>query len=68
MRSIDRRTRPARQRGQTSIEYFVVVAFAILVLIEGGSSSAVSQVVTAMKDLYQGYAYAISYATNLNAF
>jgi len=59
--------RRARQRGQTSIEYFVVVAFGILVLIEGGNTSAVSQVVTSLKDLYQGYAYAISYATNLNA-
>jgi len=57
----------SRQRGQTALEYFVVVAFGILVLIEGGNSSAVSQVVTAMKDFYQGYAYAISYATNLNA-
>ena len=58
----------SRQRGQTSLEYFVVVAFGVLVLIEGGSSSAVSQVAGAMKDLYQGYAYAISFATNLNAF
>jgi Flp pilus assembly pilin Flp len=57
----------SRQRGQTSLEYFVVVAFGVLVLIEGGNSSAMSQVVTALKDLYQGYAYAISYATNLNA-
>jgi Flp pilus assembly pilin Flp len=60
--------RRSRQRGQTSLEYFVVVAFGVLVLIEGGSSSAVSQVVTSMKDFYQGYAYAISFATNLNAF
>lgn len=57
----------SRQQGQTSLEYFVVVAFAILVLIEGGNSSAISQVTAALKDLYQGYAYAISYSTNLNA-
>ncbi len=63
-----RSARRSRQRGQTSLEYFVVVAFGVLVLIEGGSSSAVSQVVTSMKDFYQGYAYAISFATNLNAF
>jgi len=61
-----RRSR-SRQRGQASLEYFVVVAFAILVLIEGGNSSAVGQVVSTLKDLYQGYAYAISYSTNLNA-
>ena len=61
-----RRSR-SRQRDQSRLEYFVVVAFAILVLIEGCNSSAVSQVVAALKDLYQGYAYAISYSTNLNA-
>jgi Flp pilus assembly pilin Flp len=60
--------RRSRQRGQASLEYFVVVAFGILVLIEGGSSSAVSQVTGALKDLFQGYGYAISFATNLNAF
>ena len=61
------RSPPSRQRGQTSMEYFVVVAFAILVLIEGADSSAINQVVSALKDLYQGYGYAISYSTNLNA-
>jgi Flp pilus assembly pilin Flp len=60
--------RRSRQRGQTSLEYFVVVAFGILVLIEGGSSSAVGQVTGALKDLFQGYGYAISFSTNLNAF
>jgi Flp pilus assembly pilin Flp len=58
----------SRQRGQTSLEYFVVVAFGILVLIEGGKSSAISQVTTALQDLFQGYGYAISFSTNLNAF
>ena len=60
--------RRSRQRGQASLEYFVVVAFGVLVLIEGGSSSAVSQVTGALKDLFQGYGYAISFSTNLNAF
>jgi Flp pilus assembly pilin Flp len=58
----------SRQRGQTSLEYFVVVAFGILVLIEGGKSSAIAQVTTALQDLFQGYGYAISFSTNLNAF
>src|SRR3954462_12561454 len=58
----------SQQRGQTSVEYFVVIAFAILVLIEGADASAISQVTTTMKDLYQGYTYAISYATTRNAF
>ena len=61
-----RRSR-SRQRGQASLEYFVVVAFAILVLIQGGNSSAIAQVTSTLKQLYEGYAYAISYSTNLNA-
>jgi hypothetical protein len=57
-----------RQAGQSSVEYIVVTAFAILVLIEGGSSAPVTEVVTAMKNAYGGFVYAISYATTLMAF
>lgn len=57
----------SRQRGQSSTEYIVVVAFAILVLIQGGSSAPVTQVTTALRDAYEGFAYAISYATDINA-
>jgi len=59
--------RRAAQRGQSSTEYIVVVAFAILVLWEGGNSAPVTQLVNAMRDAYEGFAYAISYATDLNA-
>ena len=58
----------ARQVGQSSVEYMVVSAFAILVLIEGGSSAPVTEVVTAMKNAYGGFVYAISYATTLMTF
>ena len=50
------------------VEYFVVAAFAIRVLIEGGNSSAVQQVVGAIKRAYAGFTYALSYSTNLNLF
>ena len=57
----------SRQRGQSSTEYVVVAAFAILVLVQGGSSAPVTQVVTALRNAYEGFAYAISYATDINA-
>ena len=57
----------SRQSGQSSTEYIIVTAFAILVLIQGGSSAPVTQIVDAMRSAYEGFAYAISYATDLNA-
>lgn len=57
----------ARQRGQSSMEYIIVTLFAVLVLIQGGPSSPINQIAGAMKEAYQGFAYAISYSTNLNA-
>jgi Flp pilus assembly pilin Flp len=60
------RTRRAAQRGQSMVEYIVVTAFAILVLIEGGNSSPVQQVVGAIKQAYRGFTFALGYATNLN--
>ncbi|MBN9409118.1 MAG: hypothetical protein J0H69_08215 [Burkholderiales bacterium] len=55
-----------RQAGQSMVEYFVVASFAILVLIQGGNSSPVQQVVQAIKQAYAGFTYALSFATNLN--
>lgn len=55
------------QLGQSMLEYSIVVGVAVLVLIEGGSSSPVAEVVKAMKAAYQGFAYAISLASNLIA-
>jgi len=60
-------TRPARQRGQTSIEYTIVVALVVMVLIEGGDASPVAEVVKALKDYFSAYSWAISF-TNLLTF
>ncbi len=49
------------------MEYIIVTLFAVLVLIQGGPSSPINQIAGAMKEAYQGFAYAISYSTNLNA-
>jgi len=57
----------ARQRGQTSIEYTIVVALVVLVLIEGGDTSPVAEVVKALKDYFGAYSWAISF-TNLLTF
>ncbi|MCK9382146.1 MAG: hypothetical protein M0P95_13930 [Sulfuritalea sp.] len=62
-----RRTFPARLRGQSTVEYIVVTAFGILILIEGGNSAPVVEVATALKNAYKGFAYAISYSTTLMA-
>ena len=59
--------RRARQRGQTSIEYTIVVALVVLVLIEVGDSSPVAEVVKALKDYFGAYSWAIS-CTNLLTF
>jgi Flp pilus assembly pilin Flp len=55
------------QRGQSTIEYTIVVAMAVLILIEGGASAPVAEVITALKSAYQGFVYAISLASNLIA-
>ena len=62
-----RPTRDARQRGQTSIEYTIVVALVVLVLIEGGDTSPIAEVVKALKDYFGAYSWAISF-TNLLTF
>lgn len=55
-------------RGQSLIEYVIVTALAVLILVEGGNSSVVRQVLVAMKQAYQGFTYAVGNATNLNIF
>lgn len=60
-------SRRATQQGQSSMEYTVVIAVAVMVLITGGTSAPVSELVAAMKSVYQGFTYAIGYATNLMA-
>jgi Flp pilus assembly pilin Flp len=55
------------QRGQSSLEYTLVVTLVILVLIEGGADSPIAQVVKALKDYFGAYSWAISF-TNLLTF
>lgn len=56
--------------GQSSIEYIIVLMLVVIVLIDAGSdpASPVAQVVQAIKDVFGGYAWAISFSNNLNLF
>ena len=60
------RAAPARQRGQSSIEYTLVLVLVMLVLIEGGPNSPIAEVVTALKDYFGAYSWAISFSNLLN--
>ena len=57
----------ARQWGQSSMEYTVVVFFAVIVLVVPDSSGNVVliQLANALKHFYTGFAYAVSLSTTL---
>lgn len=63
-----RRGEMRAQAGQSTVEYVIVAAFSVLVLIEGGNTAPVQEVVVAMKNAYEGFTYALSFSTNLNIF
>ena len=57
----------ARQLGQSSMEYTVVVFFAVLVLLVPDSAGNVPlvQLANAFKHFYSGFAYAVSLSTTI---
>ena len=57
----------ARQWGQSSMEYTVVVFFAVLVLVVPDASGNVPlvQLANAFKHFYTGFAYAVSLSTTI---
>jgi hypothetical protein len=67
MRRLNRRAAKNRMLGQSMVEYFVVTAFTVIILIEGADSSAIQSVVTAIKEAYEGFSYAMGFSSNLNA-
>ena len=56
-----------RQWGQSSMEYTVVVFFAVLVLVVPDASGNVPlvQLANAFKHFYTGFAYAVSLSTTI---
>jgi hypothetical protein len=67
MRRLDSLTPRKRMLGQSMMEYFVVTAFTVIILIEGADSSVIQSVVTAIKEAYEGFTYAMGFSSNLNA-
>jgi hypothetical protein len=59
--------RRARQLGQSSMEYTVVVFLAVLVLVVPDANGDVPlvQLANALKRFYNGFAYAVSFSTNI---
>ena len=58
------------QRGQSSVEYMTVSAFAAIVLLVPDDSGdvAVVQLANAIKTYYNAFAYALSYSTTITPF
>lgn len=50
-----------RQAGQGTIEYTVVLLGAVIVLL--ARPDVITQIVTAVKDVYKAFVYAISYSS-----
>jgi hypothetical protein len=58
-----------RHKGQAIVEYLVVVAFSIMVLMIASNSdpsSPIDQVIQAFKSFFGAYAHAISLSNTLN--
>ena len=54
------------QRGQATVEYTIVLAVAVMVLVVStGGSTPIDQLLTAIKTAYRGYLYAINWSTVL---
>ena len=60
-------SRRVRQLGQSSMEYTVVVFLAVLVLVVPDANGDVPlvQLANAFKRFYSGFAYAVSFSTNI---
>jgi len=51
------------QRGQSMVEYTVVLVFGVMVLTTGPGGDVILELLNVLKDKYQGYSYAISLST-----
>ena len=51
---------PARQRGQSMIEYIVVTAFGLMILLGPGVDLMREELPKVLRDNHRGYSYAIS--------
>ncbi len=58
---------PARMRGQSIIEYLVVLMVGVIVLVTG-SDPPIQKLATAIRNYYTDYSYAISVSSMPNCF
>jgi hypothetical protein len=60
-------TSRARQIGQASLEYSLVLILVVLVLIaeQGGEPGPIGLVVQAIRDLFEAYSWALSFSNTL---
>lgn len=58
------------QRGQSSVEYMTVSAFAAIVLLvpDDNGNVVVVQLANAIKTYYNAFAYALSYSSTITPF
>lgn len=56
-----------RQRGQSTIEYLVVLLVGVIVLVTG-SDPPIQKLATAIREYYTDYSYAISVSSMPNCF
>ncbi|WP_296501114.1 hypothetical protein [Rhodoferax sp.] len=61
---------PRLQRGQSSVEYLTVSAFAAIVLLvpDDSGNVVVVQLANAIKTYYNAFAYALSYSSTITPF
>lgn len=61
---------PFLQRGQSSVEYMTVSAFAAIVLLvpDDSGNVVVVQLANAIKTYYNAFAYALSYSSTITPF
>lgn len=52
------------QRGQSSLEYAIILVFVLMLLVEGEDNSVINQLVNAMKQVFAAYSWMISLPTN----
>jgi hypothetical protein len=66
-RSFPQATRARRMRGQSLIEYLVVLMVGVIVLVTG-DNPPIQRLATAIRDYYTDYSYAISISSMPNCY
>lgn len=63
----NRRLSHARQRGQSTVEYLVVLMFGVMVLVTG-EDPPIQKLARAIQEYYTDYSYAMSFSSMPNCY